>query len=195
MRRSRAAGKSSAGPSCSLVPDIQIMHDQVQQRFAQNLFMLAQLDLSEMIIAVDFDGTCVTHEFPLIGWNVPGAVEVLKALNAAGATLIVWTIRSDQPTVSGDPHEAERAAKHSSTDFLSQAVEWFNDHDIRLTYVNNNLQQKKWSSSPKAYAHLYIDDAALGCPLVHGAHNRPYVDWHEVAARLVERFSVRRDHR
>lgn len=30
-----------------------------------------------MIIAVDFDGTCVTHEFPRVGAEI-GAAEVLK---------------------------------------------------------------------------------------------------------------------
>lgn len=30
-----------------------------------------------MIIAVDFDGTCVTHEFPYVGKEI-GAAEVLK---------------------------------------------------------------------------------------------------------------------
>lgn len=32
-----------------------------------------------MIIAVDFDGTCVTHEFPRVGKDI-GAVPVLKEL-------------------------------------------------------------------------------------------------------------------
>jgi len=30
-----------------------------------------------MIMAVDFDGTCVTHEYPAIGRNI-GAMPVLK---------------------------------------------------------------------------------------------------------------------
>ena len=33
-----------------------------------------------MIIAVDFDGTCVTHEFPRVGAEI-GAAEVLKKKN------------------------------------------------------------------------------------------------------------------
>jgi hypothetical protein len=32
-----------------------------------------------MIIAVDFDGTCVTHDFPHVGKDI-GAVPVLKEL-------------------------------------------------------------------------------------------------------------------
>ena len=34
-----------------------------------------------MDIAIDFDGTCVTHEFPLVGKDI-GAAPVLKALAA-----------------------------------------------------------------------------------------------------------------
>lgn len=32
-----------------------------------------------MVIAVDFDGTCVTHEFPKIGKDI-GAIPVLREL-------------------------------------------------------------------------------------------------------------------
>lgn len=32
-----------------------------------------------MDIVIDFDGTCVTHEFPLVGKDI-GAVPVLKKL-------------------------------------------------------------------------------------------------------------------
>jgi predicted mannosyl-3-phosphoglycerate phosphatase (HAD superfamily) len=46
-----------------------------------------------MIIAVDFDGTCVTHEYPRIGRDI-GAAPVLKRLTDAGHKLILWTMRS-----------------------------------------------------------------------------------------------------
>lgn len=44
-----------------------------------------------MIIAVDFDGTCVTHEFPRVG-----AAEVLKELTDKGHKIILFTMRSHQ---------------------------------------------------------------------------------------------------
>lgn len=40
-----------------------------------------------MIIAVDFDGTCVTHEFPRVGKEI-GAAEVLKELTDKGHKII-----------------------------------------------------------------------------------------------------------
>jgi len=115
------------------------------------------------IYAIDFDGTCVEHEYPDVGPDVPGAAETLKALAARGDQLILWTMRSGEP--------------------LSEAKAWFDSHNIPLFGVNENPIQKSWTQSPKAYAHTYIDDAALGCPLVLGK-NRPYVDWNAVAKLL-----------
>lgn len=48
-----------------------------------------------MIIAVDFDGTCVTHEFPYVGKEI-GAAEVLKELTDKGHKIILFTMRSHQ---------------------------------------------------------------------------------------------------
>ena len=46
-----------------------------------------------MIVAVDFDGTCVKHKYPLMGEDI-GAVPVLKALVAANHLLILYTMRT-----------------------------------------------------------------------------------------------------
>jgi hypothetical protein len=111
-----------------------------------------------MIIAVDFDGTCVTHEYPRVGKDI-GAVPVLKKLTDSGHKLVLNTMRSG--------------------DELADAIQWFIDNDIPLYGVNENPDQKSWTASPKVYAHIYIDDAALGCPLVfdHGLSIRPFVNW------------------
>ena len=47
----------------------------------------------KLIINVDFDGTCVTHDFPQIGKEI-GAAEVLKKLTYNGHNLILFTMRS-----------------------------------------------------------------------------------------------------
>lgn len=155
--------------------------------FVENLNIIRTTDLSDTIIAVDFDGTVVRHEFPEIGQEAFGAVAVLQALQAAGAKLILWTMRSDKDApVTGSPTEAE------ASDYLQQAVRWHDDRGILLYGINENPQQAGWSQSPKAYAHVYIDDAALGCPLVE-TDTRPYVDWQAVAALLAEEFGKRRD--
>ena len=48
---------------------------------------------SRYIIAVDFDGTCVEHNYPAVGMDVEGAVDVLKALNKRGHRIILNTAR------------------------------------------------------------------------------------------------------
>lgn len=126
------------------------------------------------IIAVDFDGTCVYHEFPKVGADVPGAVKVLRRIRANGVKLILWTMRSD----------TEEGA------YLTDAVNWFKERGIELWGINENPEQKSWTDSPKAYAPLYIDDAALGCPLDYGGDGyggRPFVDWPEVERILFPR--------
>lgn len=116
------------------------------------------------IIAVDFDGTCVTHEYPDIGYDI-GAVPVLKALVARGDQIILFTMRSGGQ--------------------LADAVKWFEVNEIPLFGVNCNPEQHTWTTSPKPYAHIYIDDAALGVPLMHSLGGmRPHVDWLAVANLL-----------
>jgi hypothetical protein len=60
---------------------------------------------------------------------------------------------------------------------LGEACSWLESQGINLYSVNCNPTQKTWTDSPKLYAHLYIDDAALGIPLKGPANARKYVDW------------------
>lgn len=126
-----------------------------------------------MNVAVDFDGTIADHVFPDIGKPVPGAFKWLKRLQKAGARLILWTMRSD-------------GQKHG--DVLTAAVEFCREHGIEFFGVNGNPEQATWTTSPKAYAQVYIDDAAFGCPLRENprAGGRPYVDWEQVGPAVLE---------
>jgi len=118
-----------------------------------------------MIIAIDFDGTVVDHRYPNIGPEAPYAVCSLKQLCLEGDSLILFTMRSNY--------------------FLGHAIEWFNTNGIDLWGIQWNPEQHCWSQSNKCYAQVYIDDAALGCPLIHpeGFH-RPCVDWVKVMELL-----------
>ena len=113
-----------------------------------------------MIIALDFDGTVVTHEYPYVGEDI-GAVPVLKELIAAGHQLILFTMRSGK--------------------LLDDALAWFEHNGIELYAVNENPEQKSWTSSVKVHANIYIDDCALGCPIrFEDGVRRPFVDWQKV---------------
>jgi hypothetical protein len=117
------------------------------------------------IIAVDFDGTCVEHNYPAIGMEVEGAVEVLRALNKRGHRIILNTMRSGEK--------------------LDAAVKWFRDRKVELWAVNRNPEQEEWTSSPKVYADLYIDDSALGCPIMFiDGLRKPVVKWSKVRTLL-----------
>ena len=139
-----------------------------------------------MTIAVDFDGTCVSHEFPLVGNDI-GSVQVLKKLVDAGHNLILWTMRSDKKNVSKEGPIQEN--RDLSLDYLTQAIEWFKTNDIKLYGIQRNPTQDRWTTSPKCFAEIYIDDAALGCPLKYdeSISGRPFVDWAEVEKMLIDR--------
>lgn len=116
-------------------------------------------------IALDFDGTVVTHAYPEVGEDI-GAVAVLKELVAQDDKLILWTMRSGK--------------------LLDEAVAWFKKHDIPLWAVNENPTQKEWTSSPKLHADLLIDDSALGCPTCFlDGERRPAADWRRIREMLV----------
>ena len=127
-----------------------------------------------MIIAIDFDGTCVTHEFPKVGKEV-GAVPVLNKLVSQGHQLVLFTMRSDIKS----PKSKDYNIHTKGGKYLTAAVNWFKQHNIPLYGININPAQTGWTTSPKAYAQIYIDDAALGCPLIYNSElcNRPFVDW------------------
>lgn len=141
-----------------------------------------------MDICIDFDGTCVFHEFPAVGDDVPGAVEVMKELVKAGHRLILFTMRSDRLEAGGvtDP-----TIQDVTGAFLTDAVEWFKKREIPLYGIQTNPEQKTWTTSPKAYGQIYIDDAALGCPLTlpEGRNFRPFVNWYEVR-RILHRRGI-----
>ena len=64
------------------------------------------------------------------------------------------------------------------------AVTYLQENGITPWGVNQNPEQD-WSDSPKAYAQVYIDDAALGCPLEKKGSDRPMVYWPRVREHLV----------
>ncbi|MDA3954187.1 MAG: hypothetical protein PF485_11105 [Bacteroidales bacterium] len=105
-----------------------------------------------MIIAVDFDGTIVEHEYPKIGKPKLFAFETLKAMQDKGDQLILWTYRSGKE--------------------LNAAVEFCKNNGIEFYAVNKNYPEEVYddSVSRKILADVYIDDRNLG----------GFKDWSEV---------------
>ena len=124
--------------------------------------------MANVSICIDFDGTCVTNEYPEIGKDVPGCIDVLKKLNEKKINIILLTQRDGKK--------------------LADAIEWFKKNDIKLYGINDNPSQGSWSKSRKVYADIYIDDRNLGCPLVlhKSLSDKVFVDWKKVEKMLKE---------
>lgn len=132
-----------------------------------------------LIIGVDFDGTIVRHEYPDIGPPCLGAIDALKLFIKEGARIVLFTMRSD-------------GGEHGDT--LTQAVNFLKDNGVELWGINRNPTQDSWTSSPKAYCHVYIDDAAFGCPLREPCDgSRAYVDWPSVTGSILDKIRTYRD--
>lgn len=121
-----------------------------------------------MTICIDFDGTIVEHAYPKIGAPVPMAIETMLALQKRGHAIILFTMRHDET--------------------LREAAEYVQNAGIHLYGINDNPKQNEWTGSRKVYGHHYIDDAAIGCPLIWPTSGRrPYVDWYVLGDMLRQR--------
>lgn len=99
-----------------------------------------------MIIAVDFDGTIVTHEYPKIGKEIPFAIQTLKMLKNDGHRLILWSVREGQ--------------------LLEDAVKWCSERGVEFYAVNKDYPEEEKANnnhfSRKLKADMWIDDRNVG---------------------------------
>ena len=122
-----------------------------------------------MIIALDFDGTVVTQDFPEVGREIQAVPWLRKIQNSYNVSFILNTMRSGET--------------------LKEAEKWFERNKINLYGVNVNPDQKDWTTSPKLYAHLYVDDKSLGSPTVIPdgfLSSKPYIDWSLAGPAIVD---------
>lgn len=99
-----------------------------------------------MIIAIDFDGTIASdkydHDGGAPGDELPGTIAVIKELQAAGHTLILWTCRGGE--------------------WLQQAVDWLAARDVVFDFVNEGAVAIGGDYWPrKIFAHIYVDDRSV----------------------------------
>jgi hypothetical protein len=101
-------------------------------------------DFTGIKIAVDFDGTIVDHEYPLIGKEKLFAFQTLRELEKLGARLILWTFRAGKE--------------------LDEAVEYCRKNGIEFYAVNKNYPEEIFDEavSRKIDADIYIDDKNVG---------------------------------
>lgn len=129
-----------------------------------HLYRVFNKNPGDVVIAIDFDGTLAHHEYPKCGSLVPFAKETVLKLQAHNVRWILWTMRS---------------GRH-----LEEAVSMLRLEGLRPWGVNHNEEQT-WTTSPKCYAQLYIDDAAFGVPLIKDEwSDREFVDWRPIYKHL-----------
>lgn len=99
-----------------------------------------------MTIAVDFDGTIVTHEYPKIGREIPFAIDTLKMLIKDQHQLILWTVREGA--------------------LLDEAVNWCKERGVEFYAINRDFPEedasKNQSFSRKLKVDMWIDDRNIG---------------------------------
>lgn len=96
------------------------------------------------VYAIDFDGTLCENAFPEIGVPKPAAIKFVKAAQAAGCKVILWTCRAG--------------------DRLREAVEWCADQGLIFDAINDNLPEmveKYGINCRKVCADCYIDDKSM----------------------------------
>ena len=98
-----------------------------------------------MTIAVDFDGTIVTHAYPQIGKPIPFAIDTLKRLQQEDHhQLILWTCREGE--------------------LLQEAIDYCASRGLEFYAVNSNFPEETSDivRARKLEADLFIDDRNLG---------------------------------
>lgn len=128
-----------------------------------------------MDIVLDFDGTCVKHDFPRVGESAPNCVEVLQKLTKKGHRLLLNTMRSNR---------AVPRIEYHTDRYLDEAIKWFKDNAIPLYGAQKHPTQNTWTDSPKVHGSIYIDDLGLGCPTTTDEKGNVFVDWYKVEQML-----------
>lgn len=101
-------------------------------------------DLSNIKIAIDFDGTIVDHEYPAIGKEKLFAFITLKELQKRGALLIMWTFREGRE--------------------LQEAVDYCRQNGIEFYAINRNYPEEQWTDGTprKINVDIFVDDKNVG---------------------------------
>lgn len=97
------------------------------------------------IIAVDFDGTLVTDDYPYIGRPIWKTINFCKTAQENGDILILWTCRCGND--------------------LKEAIEFCESIGLYFDYVNENTKEHLelfgGQDTRKIYADIYIDDKSI----------------------------------
>ena len=110
--------------------------------------------IDTIYIGLDVDSTVIEHCYPLMDGEPIGAIPwLLKAQKEYPVKFLLNTMRSGLPA--------------------ALAKQWLEERGVVITATNHHPTQRLWTSSPKTYCHLYIDDRGAGTPLDANGN----IDW------------------
>lgn len=124
-----------------------------------------------MLIYLDFDGTVVEHEYPLIGHYNDGCMEVIDKLHKAGHEIIINTTRV----------ELDRDLLMAAVKYINTSLSNLNNQSERYSLPNTDSKYHPtnwdWNLHFKTN-RIFIDDICEGIPLKNGiSTDRQMVDW------------------
>lgn len=131
-----------------------------------------------MTLAVDFDGTIVEHRYPLIGPEIPFAIDTLKMLIRDHHKIILWTVREGE--------------------MLDEAVNWCRERGVEFYAVNRDYPEETTNNnqhfSRKIKVDYFIDDRNLGGLPDWGTIYRMvsrHKTWHDIIIEAEQNASLR----
>ncbi len=95
-----------------------------------------------LTLAVDFDGTIVSHAYPNIGEPIKNAKDVMERLIKRGHKIVIWTARNGKD--------------------LEKVKTWLMQNNYPFECINKNIINAPYRPWPKIYADLVIDDRNIG---------------------------------
>lgn len=115
-----------------------------------------------VVIAVDFDGTLCTHEFPKIGEPDVELIDLLKGFRKYGGKLVLTTLRED--CIKYEDGELK------SWPMLTEAIKWCHSWGLHFDSINERISYNPldgslvgWIGCRRKLDFTYIiDDRALG---------------------------------
>lgn len=95
------------------------------------------------IIAVDFDGTLCSDDFPDCGIPNQALIDLLIHMRSCGNKVILWTCRGGK--------------------YLKEAIKWCKDYGLEFDAINEDISEVKKTifennKSVKIYANIYLDN-------------------------------------
>lgn len=124
-----------------------------------------------MTIFLDFDGTVVEHQYPLIGPCNDGCFEVINKLHKAGHYILINSLRA----------EFDLKLLNEEVEFVNQSLTELNNnsHKYFLHYTDHKYDPAKWNWELHfSSGRIFIEDVCEGIPLKSGIYfKRNMVDW------------------